>query len=198
MYENHLFNHRMKAESRRPEQSRFPVMSRWACVMIMVIFLAGCASSNRPDILFERHDTAEGATYVSLPPSLARKYVSSEMKQNDELKEVLDEIKTFKALVIEKEAAIIDIEAEIAGPLRTYARQQKMQDLIRLSQSGNEIMVKARDEEGMVQELLISINNQKTFAGVYLEGNITLENVLKVLKNLDYNQLDSFLEVHKN
>ena len=115
-------------------------------IVLISTFIVSCSISNKPDVVFEKHDTAKGATYVSLPPSLARKYVSSEMQNDKELREVLEEIKTFKALIIQKDEAEIDIETEILQPIKSYAREKKMQDLVRFSQHGNEIMVKAHDK----------------------------------------------------
>ncbi len=164
-------------------------------ILFLFVF-SGCATidKGRPEKIFESHDTTQGAVYLSLPPNLAKKYIKPEFESNKEVKETLEEIEVLKALSIKKNETDIDVDVEIIEPLKAYAQKEDMKELINVTNSNFHVSIQILDsEEGKVSELLFMMDNKENYTSVFIKGNITLQNILSIIKHVDFNKMgDSF------
>lgn len=162
-----------------------------AIILFSLIFTS-CATIDRgtPEKIFEFHDSTEGAMYLSLPPNLAKKYIKPEFESNKEVKETLEEIEVFKALSIKKQETTVDIDEEIIEPLKAYALKEDMKELINITNQNLHVSIQISESgEDKVDELLFMMDSKENYTGIFVKGDITLENILAIVKHVDFNKM---------
>ena len=161
-------------------------------VILFSFVFFSCATIDRgnPEKIFESHDSTQGVVYLSLPPNLAKKYIKTEFESNKEVKETLEEIEVMKALSIKKDEAEIDVDTEIVEPLKAYALKEDMKELINVTNKNFHVSIQISESgEGKIDELLFMIDSKENYTGVFLKGNITLENILAIIRHVDFNEI---------
>ena len=161
--------------------------------VLFIAGLAGCSNSVKPpEKVFQKYEDQEGAKYYSLPPMVANKVLPEEEKTH-EVKQVLDEMKHLKVLVLDNSTEGEAIYHDVKVQLDAYIEKKELQEMIRVTRNSDDIRVNIREEEGEIKEILVSMYGNKGFRGITIEGDLTLQNVIEFIQKADFDQYEKLI-----
>ena len=172
------------------------MIGRVICLLLVVFMIvhSGCNADRvkPPEKVFEMYEDHEAAQYYSLPPAIANKVIPEEEKTH-EVKQVLQEINHLKVLVLDNSEYGEQAYADVRQKLHSYVEEKQMKEMIHITHNGEAISINVREEDGELREVLVSIHGEKGFKGISMEGDLTMENIIRFVKTADFKKLESYL-----
>lgn len=155
----------------------------WACQ---------CDKVRPPEKVFEMYEDHEGANYYSLPPVIANKALP-EKEKTKEVKSILKEINHLKVLTLDTSKAGEEAFSDIQHKLEAYSERKNMKEMIRITHNGENISVLMHEENGQLKEVLVNIHGNAGFRGISMEGDLTIDNIIKLINNVGFDDLEKLL-----
>ena len=156
-------------------------------------FISGCAvnpENKTSREIFEDYEGSEGFYSLSLPPS----WFNIAVPDNEEdLKELIYSMKKMKVLIFEG-TDIISIDsmyAEMDGKFQ----KARFEDLFAVNSGPHRFTIKVKEKEEVVHDLVIMGNDQKGFLGLSLEGEVELQTIIKLARNIDFSEFSGLRNI---
>ncbi|PLX11850.1 MAG: hypothetical protein C0597_14475 [Marinilabiliales bacterium] len=155
-----------------------------ALIMLVLMVQHACIvdqNKYKESDIFEEFETHQGFTILHIPPVLFKIVFSLSDEDKNESKELIDKIKVVKVLFFEEKDNTIKI-SELNSSINENIKEFQYNLLTRIAEEDNDISIYIIDKEKVINEVLIIIESEKDYLGLNLIGELTKEEVLKVYK----------------
>lgn len=159
-------------------------------IFILVAFIC-CFSCRREensvDKVFSEYEGRDGAYVLKLPPSLFLALLQKYKSVNDVSFEGVDLVRLMKYNRTESNGFN---GAQIINNINSELDELQLEDLLRYSQSGNEVIVKVFEKEDYIRDLIIIINDNESVTLIGISGKMETGNITKLAAEIDFKSLN--------
>lgn len=132
------------------------------------------AQNSAIDKVFRKYGDREGFTVVTISKGLLR--MASNMDDDRESQDFLSRIHEIKILATEDDNNDINLYDEVLSDLN----KRDYEELMTARSKGEEVLVLARKDGDLVEELIILVGGSKDNALVYISGKLNMKDLSKL------------------
>ncbi|MCP4121626.1 MAG: DUF4252 domain-containing protein [Bacteroidetes bacterium] len=149
--------------------------------LVMAVMLSLSASAGDGfDKLYTKYSATEGITSINLSESIikiASKFLGDE---DQEAKEVLNDIESIKLLTSEGTA-----NAKLVSEAKGLLKSEGYEDLIRVNEGDEYVRIMVKESNEIIKDIIVYVESQDEFVFINITGDIDPEKVGKALQTLD-------------
>lgn len=161
-------------------------MKNLITAILAVIILASCASTKEVEgyaDFYKKYKHNEEVINFGLPTGLIGLFLNN--KEDKELKQFLKNVDHFRFFIAE------DSTKTLISTLYQYLPEDTYKDVMVINDGGDKVTFKARESGEAISEIIILVEEEKSFVVMNIEGEFTYEDVKKISKAIDIKKVTS-------
>ena len=135
--------------------------------------------------IFEEFETQKGFLILHLPPVLFKVVMSLSDEDRIEAKEILDKIDLIKVLFFQESENTNLTVTELKSKIHENIKGYEYNLLTRIAEKDTDISIYIIDKEDVIHEVLVLMESDDEYVGFNLVGKLTKEEVFKVYKMIN-------------
>jgi hypothetical protein len=157
-------------------------------IYILILCFSCKREENRVDKVFSEFDGMDGVYMLKLPPSLflvlLQKYNYNNV--NDVSFDGVDLVRLMKYNKTESNGFN---KTQIIKDLISGLEELQFEDLLKYSESGNEVIVKVFEKDGYTSDLIILFNDNESVTLIGITGKMEIGNITKLAAEIDFKSM---------
>jgi hypothetical protein len=169
-------------------------MKKLTTLLLVALFpLLGQAQNSAIDKVFKKYGDRDGFTVVTISKGLLK--MAAKMDDDRESQDFLSRIHEIKILATEDKNSEINLYDEVLSDLD----KKDYEELMTARSQGEEVLILAKKDGNIVQELIILVGGSKDNALVYISGAMNMKDLSKLSSsvNIEGAGLEHLKEVEK-
>jgi hypothetical protein len=157
-------------------------------ILFASIFILSCTrEENNMDKVFSEYDGQEGAYIVKLPPTL---FLLLLQKYNAVQDVSFDGVEFVRLMKYNKTESNGFEGQKIISKITSELEELQFEDLLRYSQSGNEVIVKVFEKDDNISDLIILMNDNESVTMIGISGKMKIDDITKLASEIDFKSLN--------
>jgi hypothetical protein len=169
-------------------------MKKVITLLLIALFpLLAMSQNSAIDKVFKKYGDREGFTVVTISKGLLK--MVSNMDDDKESKDFLSRVHQIKVLASEDHNGDINLYDEVLSDLN----KNNYEELMRSKSDGEEVLVLAKKDGDILEELIILVGGKKDNALVYISGRMNMRDLEKLSSsvNVDGAGLEHLKDIDK-
>ena len=179
---------------------KFTILSSSLLMLFLLSCLSGCSSNVEKTrsfkTIFDHYRDKDGVGAIGFPPGLLSLVLDQDDPDQGELKGLMKELSSFSMLFVEEGSEAVEIKEELSGVVTDFTERNEFQDLFRLQSSGEDMFIRIQEKDGIVQEAILMIDSDESFAVIDLRGNIDIKHFTRLVEGGYLNDLTELSELN--
>jgi len=179
---------------------KFTILSSSILLLFLLSCLSGCSSnlekSRSFKTIFDHYRAKNGVGAIGFPPGLLGLVLDQDDPEQVELKGLMKELSSFSMLFVEEGSEAVELKEELSMVVTDFTGRNEFQDLFRLQSGGDDMFIRIREKDGMVQEAILMIDSDESFAVIDLRGNIDMKHFTRLVEGGYLNDLTELSDLN--
>lgn len=155
-------------------------MKKVITLMLVALFpLLAMAQNSAIDKIFKKYGDRDGFTVVTISRGLLKMVAT--VDDDHESQDFLSRIHEIKVLAIEDDHSDINLYDEVLSDLN----KKDYEELMTARSKGEEVLMLAKKDGDIVEELIILVGGEKDNALVYISGKLNMKDLSKLSKSVN-------------
>ena len=159
-----------------------------SCLLLLFLLssLSGCSSNMEKSrsfkTIFDHYRNKDGVGAIGFPPGLLSLVLDQDDPEQGELKGLMKELSSFSMLFVEEGSEAGGLKEDLSTVVTDFTNRNEFQDLFRLQSGGDDMFIRIQEKDGMVQEAILMIDSDESFAVIDLRGNIDIKHFSRLVE----------------
>lgn len=136
--------------------------------------------------LFDQYQNTEGVTSIKIAKPMFQLLSSLDIEDGDlmKIKPLINKINSLKIIILEKDSANVVRFNKLQSEITSAMKGLNYDELMNISGDGESIKILAENtKSNMLNNLMLSVNGSDETIFMILEGEISMEDVSKLISN---------------
>lgn len=152
-------------------------------IVIIVLFSSCAISGNQKGYhsFYKEHKKDKDVVSFGLPTGLAGLFLNN--KEDKELKAFLKNVDDFRFFIAE------DTSKVLMPILKEHLPENLYKDFMIIKDGGETVTFKVRENKGAITEIIMLVEEEKSFVVMSIEGEFTYDDMKNFVKSVDTSKL---------